>query len=353
MILRSPAGKAPGVSNITDELLHPIAELSVPTLSAMFAVFMTVAVVPSIWKRSLICPVLKKGDLSRIANYRPISFTKVTRKIFAMCLLNRFQVSGETTLSREQGGFREGRSTVDQIESFYKLVQHFRGQEKKVYMAFMDIKAGELWRQCEVHELEHVSISCLRLLFDQNSAQLVINQSLSQLNALPAGVLQGSVLSPLLYSIYLDPLVNKLRRNGPPISLPHQTEGFNSLLYADDIASIASSPLQLRRLLQIAEADSLERGYRFSPVECVVVGSDRYPQRLYDSLRQYSFNYLGVEVDHRDVNPKLHTASRSSKALKSAERLRQAGARFKNFRPWLTSNSTRLSFVPVWSMELS
>lgn len=340
MVIRSPAGKAPGVSGMSAELLHPIAELIVPTLAVMFAVYMSLAVVPSSWKRTLICPVPKKGDLSRIANYRPISLTEVSRKIFEMCLLHRFQVSGAITLSREQGGFREGRSTIDQVECLDKLVQHIRGQGKKVCMAFLDIKAaydsvprGELWRQCERQELEHVSISCLRSLFDHNCAQLVVNQNRSPLISLPAGVLQGSVLSPLLYSIYLDPLVDKLRTNGPRISLPHQIEGINSLLYADDIALIASSPYQLRRLLQIAEEDSLERGYRFSPTKCVVVGSDRSPQRLYDSplLRQSSFNYLGIEIDHRGVNPKLHAASRSSKATKAAARLRQAGARFKNF----------------------
>ena len=340
MTLRSPAGKAPGISGMSAELLHPIAELISPTLAAMFTVYMSMAVVPSSWKRALICPVPKKGDLSHICNYRPISLTEVTRKIFEMCVLNRFQAGSEITLSREQGGFREGRSTIDQIECLDRVIRHVRQQGKKVCMAFLDIKAaydsvprGELWRQCEQQELEHVSISCLRSLFDHNSAQLVINQSRSDPFSLPAGVLQGSVLSPLLYSIYLDPLVHKLRSSGPRISLPRQTEGINAFLYADDIALIASSPLQLRRLLQIAEADSLARGYRFSPSKCVVVGTDRYPQRLYDAplVRQSSFCYLGIEVDHRGLNSRLHATSRATKALKAAERLRQVGARFRNF----------------------
>ena len=341
MVMRSPAGKAPGASGMPAELLHPISEFIVPTLAAMFAVYMALAVVPSSWKRALICPVPKKGDLSRISNYRPISLTEVTRKIFEMCLLHRFQRRAEITLSREQGGFREGRSTIDQVQCLDKVIKFIRSHGKKVCMVFLDIKAaydsvprGELWRQCLEQGLEHVSISCLRSLFDHNSAQLVVNQHRSSPFTLPAGVLQGSVLSPLLYSIYLDPLVEKLS-HGPRISLPHQSDGVNALLYADDIALIASSPHQLRRLLQIAEEDSLSRGYRFSPSKCIVVGSDRQGYRLYDAplIRQSSFRYLGIDIDHRGVNCKLHAAARSAQALKAAERLRQVGARFRNFPP--------------------
>ena len=81
MILRSPSGKAPGASGLPAELLHPVADLLSPTLALMFAVYMSLAIVPSSWKRALICPVPKKGDLSLIANYRPISLTEVTRML--------------------------------------------------------------------------------------------------------------------------------------------------------------------------------------------------------------------------------------------------------------------------------
>ena len=338
MILRSPSGKAPGASGLPAELLHPVADLLSPTLALIFAVYMSLAIVPSSWKRALICPVPKKGDLSLIANYRPISLTEVTRKIFEMTLLSRFQSTNELTLAREQGGFREGRSTIDQVQCLARITKSIRQQGRKVFMAFLDIKAaydsvprGELWRQCLHQQLDHVTLSCLRSLFDHNSAQLVVNQNRSRPISLPAGVLQGSVLSPLLYSVYLDPLVEKLKAHGPRI--PIGSSGINSLLYADDIALIASSPRDLRRLLKIAEEDSLERGYRFSPHKCIVVGMDRSVYKLYDAplVHQPSFCYLGIEVNCRGVDEKKHAKARASKAIKASECLRQAGARFKNF----------------------
>ena len=223
-----------------------------------------------------------------------------------MALLTRLHATNAITLSKEQGGFREGRSTIDQVFCLDKVTKFIRRQGRKVFIAFLDIKAaydsvprGELWRQCENQGLDHVTISCLRSLFDHNSAQLVVSQHRSRPIALPAGVLQGSVLSPLLYSIYLDPLVEKLRAHGPRISFPNDSTGINSLLYADDIALIASSPRDLRRLLTTAEEDSLERGYRFSPQKCIVVGMDHSVFKLYDAplVHQSSFCYLGIEVN--------------------------------------------------------
>lgn len=112
-ILKSPKGKAPGISGLSADLLQPIVHLVAPILSLLFCTYMTLAMVPSSWKRALLCPVPKKGDLSRISNYRPISLTEVTRKIFEMCFLSRLQ--SEVTLSRKQGGF--GQAVSQSIKS--------------------------------------------------------------------------------------------------------------------------------------------------------------------------------------------------------------------------------------------
>ena len=126
--------------------------------------------------------------------------------------------------------------------------------------------------------------------------------------------------------------MERLRAHGPRVPLPNSS-GINALLYADDIALIASSPRDLRRLLAIAEEDSLERGYRFSPSKCVVVCMDHSTYRLYDSplVHQNSFSYLGIEVNCRGIAARNHAKARATKAVKSAERLKQAGARFRNF----------------------
>jgi hypothetical protein len=210
-------------------------------------------------------------------------------------------------------------------------------------MAFLDIKAaydsvprGELWRRCELLGLDFLTLSCLRACFDHNSAQLVLSQKRSSPFGLPSGVLQGSVLSPLLYSIYLDPLVDQLR-SGPALNLPHNDERINCLMYADDIALIASSPRELQRLLNIAESDSISRGYRFSPSKCVIVSSGHYRHSLYSDTisRQASFSYLGIVVKCSGIDCMAHVKARIAKAEISANFLQLAGAKFRNFPAYI------------------
>jgi hypothetical protein len=230
-----------------------------------------------------------------------------------------------------------------------------RSTQKSLHgLSFLDIKdaydsvpRAELWRQCHSLGVDHLTLSTLRALFDHNSAQLVVAQKRSRPFPLPAGVLQGSVLSPLLYSIYLDPLSEKLRTSGPRIRLPLKpaTEGINSLMYADDIALISTSSRNLARLLRLAEQDSMERGYRFSPTKCVVASQDCFRHRLYgeELKKEQSFCYLGADMNCRGINEKLHAKRRIEKAKKMANSLRRAGARFRNFQVYGLHESSIVS----------
>lgn len=337
----SPTGKAPGLTGLSAELLRPIAPLVAPLLGSIFCSYMTLSFVPSSWKRALICPVPKKGDLSLISNYRPISLIEVTRKIFEMCLLD--QIQSDVRLSREQGGFRPGRSTLDQVACLDKLIKLSRSQGKHTHMAFLDIKAaydsvprGELWRRCHDLGMNYLLLDILRALFDHNSAQLVLSQKRSQPFSLPAGVLQGSVLSPILYSIFLDPFVSTLS-HGPKLSLPNQFAGINCLLYADDIVLIANTPYALNRLLRLAELDSTSRGYRFSPTKCVIVSPGHALHSIYGSSleRYHSFCYLGFIITSRGLDFKKHIQVRVKKADAYGERLHLAGARWRNFPAYI------------------
>ena len=55
-------------------------------LTLVFNQLLSVAVVPSDWKKAVIVPVFKKGAAGSVANYRPISLTSIMSKLMERVL---------------------------------------------------------------------------------------------------------------------------------------------------------------------------------------------------------------------------------------------------------------------------
>ena len=77
---------------------------------------------PTVWNKSQIVPMPKKGDLSVATNYRGISLMPIAAKIYNKMILNRLIPFVEPLLRNNQNGFRRGRSTLSQILSLRRLL---------------------------------------------------------------------------------------------------------------------------------------------------------------------------------------------------------------------------------------
>ena len=102
------SGKASGNSGLPAEALKALSDLVVEPLHVLLKFCFEQAVVPDNWTRARIHPVPKKGDLTLIANYRPISLTEVMRKLYESLLLphlkgwsSRWRQSKEASDPRE------------------------------------------------------------------------------------------------------------------------------------------------------------------------------------------------------------------------------------------------------------
>ena len=87
--------------------------------------------VPRMWKTANIKPLLKDGkDPKSTSSYRPISLTVRLGKIYEKIIANRLQFIMESRdlLNQNQAGFRQGRSTADQILT-QSAVDKFHGKK--------------------------------------------------------------------------------------------------------------------------------------------------------------------------------------------------------------------------------
>ena len=64
-----------------------------------------------------------KGDLSNYQKWRGIQLLSIPSKVFTRFILERIRKAVDTKLREEEAGFREGRSSTDQIATLRIIVE--------------------------------------------------------------------------------------------------------------------------------------------------------------------------------------------------------------------------------------
>ena len=112
------------------------------------------------------------------------------------------------------------------------------------------------------------------------------------------GVRQGGVLSPVLFSVYLDGLLQKLADSGVGCHWGNLFAG--AVCYADDIVLLAPCPSPLRIVLDICSSYADTHGLRFNAEKTQLVCFHLRHTRVY--LPDIIFNnvvlHFSEEVTH-------------------------------------------------------
>jgi hypothetical protein len=330
-------GKAAGNSGIPAEAIAAVKELIAEPLSMLFSVILRRFTVPSSWKCARVHPVPKKGDLAAIANYRPISLTEILRKLFED-MLKPILTSFIEPLSVEQGGFRARRGCLDQISALQEWICQSKLAHRQRHLAFLDIKAAYdqvdrslLWNKCRRKGVPENLVNVLQALFDNNSAFVAVNGHHSPPFSISCGVLQGSLLSPTLYSLFIDDLIEKLNQSGINNGMLLGNRRYRLLLYADDIVLFSNSKEALQAMLDICAGHAADNRYRFNVAKCVILRSE--PGGPADQLMLHdtripdasSFCYLGCTFSSSGISWKEHWKRLADGAITATQTLLGAG----------------------------
>ena len=198
---------------------------------------------PSIWKTSSIIPIHKMGKpLNSPASLRPISLTSCVSKLFERIILSRllFFLESNSILSPRQAGFRPGRSTLDQILYLSQSISDGFNKPRpgsRTILSTIDFSKAfdSVWHPALFHKLISAGLPpCFarwtQSFLSDRRASVVFQNHKSRSFRVRRGVPQGSVLGPVLFSIFINDL---------PASLPSSV---SCSLYADDLAIWSSSP---------------------------------------------------------------------------------------------------------------
>lgn len=307
-IKRCGNGKAPGRTGHRAELFKVAAEAICDPIKELFQMCLEWGLVPSSWKEANIIPIPKKPGADSIKDHRPISLTEHLRKLFEKTILHEV-IRYIEPLGREQGGFRARRSTLDQAAALHEtLLQHKRKHHQFPCVAYLDVTAAYdsvprhiLWNLIRAKGMPGELLNVLQALFDNCTSRVVIGGKESLPLFHQCGLLQGSSLSPVLYSAYINGVADEARKlasvtlNGEPVA---------TFLYADDIAVVAKNEFHLQNTLDSLARHSNLMGFQFNPKKCEVVAPVVVNIRLYGARLQQSdtFKYLGVDMNSSGID---------------------------------------------------
>lgn len=196
--------------------IKKIAKQVAPLLTILINETMEQGNIPKLLKISVVKPVYKSGDSTKVENYRPISLTPVFHKIMEKLILEQMWkfVIKYNLINDNQYGFRKGHSTVHAILSF---INNIYAKIKTDYFVgiFLDLKKAydSISHEVLLNKLGNYGfrgkIGIWLKDYLKNRVQIVkMGNIKSKELEIQRGILQGSILGCLLFCLYINDIVN-------------------------------------------------------------------------------------------------------------------------------------------------
>ena len=168
-----------------------------------------------------IVPLIKNklGDLESSNNYRSISLSSIILKIFDWVVILLFGKS--LRLDDLQFGYQKHISTTMCTWLVVESTSYFLRNNSEVFTCFMDmkkafdmVKHSLLFKKLIERNVPMIFIRLLIVMYLSQEAKVKWDGSLSKSFPMTNGVKQGAVLSAVLFCVYIDDLIKKLRKEG-------------------------------------------------------------------------------------------------------------------------------------------
>ena len=149
-IRRLKLGKAPGPDGIHNEFFVQSGNAMIPWLTSFFNACYQNNRIPRVWHCANVIVLLKPGKHETSPqSYQPIFLLCSTYKLTERLLLCRINPIIDPLLPNDQAGFRQGRSTVDQVVRLMRSIEQSCHDKVVTGVVFLDLTAAydTVWHQ--------------------------------------------------------------------------------------------------------------------------------------------------------------------------------------------------------------
>ena len=332
-------GKSVGPDMVPNEVLRRegIRNLLLPFINKCFIH----NVIPTCWRKAIIVPIPKSASKDPYVplNYLGISLLSCMYKLFTSLINARITAHCESNhlLADEQNGFRSGRSCLDHIYSLTSIIRNRKATGLNTFCAFVDFQKAFDWvnRELLLYKISQLFgihgrlFNILSTIYSSSNAQIRVNGLHTETFSVSSGVRQGDIVSPILFSMYLNDLASGIKELNCGVNVG----GLNVsiLLYADDIVLMAEDEHSLQTMLNYiadwcskwrmsinADKTQIVHFRQWSKPQSSF--TFRFKSQILKTVRYYK--YLGITLDEHvdfDLNSSIlaDVAGRALGAIRS------------------------------------
>ena len=356
-ILRTlPVDKATGPDNLPAKLLRPVASIVASPLTHILNRSLHSGIIPSQWKCARVTPIYKGGDKTCIENYRPISVIPILAKVMEKVVYKQLSqyLTENNILSDCQSGFRPMYSTQTALLNVTDKWMRLIDSGNIVGLVMIDLKKAFdtvdhciLLEKLEMYGFCQTTLNWFRNYFEDRKQFTSITGYISDEESVTCGVPQGSLLGPLLFSLFVN-------------DMPGIVKSCDLALYADDTCLFTSSrdPKEIAKRanedLSILSKWLKDNKLMVNPKKCEVMfmGTHQRLKKMQDMIEDCHFyidgdeiqkvehcKYLGVIID-QNLSWNNHIAHIEKKIIKCIYLLRR-------LRPFINQDIALLFYKSV------
>ena len=234
----------------------------------------------------------------------------------------------------EQNGFRQKRSCSEHIFTLTTILRNRQNENKPTYAAFLDAEKAfdRIDRNLMLYKLLKIGVKGfmyenIKCIYSEATCSINVNNILTEWFKTDSGVIQGDTLSPTLFNIFINDMVNEV--NALNLGIPFDDGNrLSILLYADDIVVLSETEAGLQSILDTIYSWSMKNLIRFNKNKSNIVHfrksykprtdyNFKLGQATLDAVSQYK--YLGIILNEFvDYNITVRTlADAANRALGS------------------------------------
>jgi len=260
-------GKVPGPDKVANEILQALPAEGKQALHNMIRIMWATGLTPTSWKESMTVLLFKhKGTPLDLKYYRRIGLENTVYKLWTRMVTFALADRAErmNMISASQGGFRNKRTTVQQMEMMVMAIEDAHLFKQDIYLlqadmteAFDTIDHDKLLMIMYDLGFPTDAIEVVKDLYTNATTTFQTPFGPTPAMQMNRGTIQGDSLSPFLFIIYLEPLLRWLKagNKGYPVgALGNESQDMqqhyriSDITYADDLNALTGGPSGLEDL---------------------------------------------------------------------------------------------------------